>query len=210
MAAASAFTAPAASNIEEVEVTATDNNPHFRVVSLGKPIAWMRPEFISGINKHTGNVYRNVTVNKKMKMQTNSFRVIATQQLKLQHNNTLPCIESKRVSVTIWFCKRPTLNFFRKNDRVELKPTYQRFAAVGKPPLSRVEKPDIDNMVKFVLDALKGIGWSDDDQVAVISAYKCVDLHPPFEGRTVIEFRTLVADSDLKPIPNWGMCQHQP
>ena len=39
---------------------------------------------------------------------------------------------------------------------------------------------------------------------------KSIDLHPPFQGQTIIELKTLVADSDLLPIPQWGLPQQQP
>ena len=191
----------------EVEVSATDDNPHFRLVIIGKPIAWMRPEFISGINKHTVKFYWNVTVKKNLKTKTAFFQSVVKTQL--QHCE-LPCIQSRRILVTIWFCTRPSTTFFLRSDRLELKSKYLRFAVANKAPFSQIEKPDIDNMVKFVLDALKGIGWADDDQVAVITAFKCIDLIPPFEGCTLVEFKKLVAESDLKPIPGWGRCANHP
>lgn len=39
-------------------------------------------------------------------------------------------------------------------------------------------KPDIDNVIKLVLDALNGVAWSDDAQVTRVIAYK----HPRFRG----------------------------
>lgn len=39
-------------------------------------------------------------------------------------------------------------------------------------------KPDIDNVIKLVLDALNGVAWHDDAQVIRITAYK----HPRFRG----------------------------
>lgn len=40
------------------------------------------------------------------------------------------------------------------------------------------KKPDIDNVVKAVLDALNGLAWGDDKQVCFISAYKQYAQHP--------------------------------
>ena len=46
-------------------------------------------------------------------------------------------------------------------------------------------KPDIDNLLKFVLDALNGIAYVDDKQVAFCSAKKrYTDSHDP---RTIVE-----------------------
>ena len=41
-------------------------------------------------------------------------------------------------------------------------------------------KPDVDNVIKLVLDALNGVAWSDDAQVTRVIAYK----HPRFRGET--------------------------
>jgi Holliday junction resolvase RusA-like endonuclease len=36
----------------------------------------------------------------------------------------------------------------------------------------KTSRPDIDNLVKFILDALNGIFWNDDTQVVLLSATK--------------------------------------
>ena len=47
-------------------------------------------------------------------------------------------------------------------------------------------KPDIDNMDKFVLDALQGFLFANDSQVVRQSLYKCYHHEPPFMGQTVV------------------------
>ena len=37
-----------------------------------------------------------------------------------------------------------------------------------------------------------------------------VDLHPPYEGRTIIEIKSLAAKEDLAPLPSWGIINFQP
>lgn len=49
----------------------------------------------------------------------------------------------------------------------------QRAAIAG---MDHPGKPDIDNLVKAVMDALTGYAWGDDKQVVLISAYKCYDV----------------------------------
>jgi Holliday junction resolvase RusA-like endonuclease len=48
------------------------------------------------------------------------------------------------------------------------------------------KKPDVDNLAKFVLDALTGLLYRDDEQVVKLSAIKLIDTEEPFGGRTVI------------------------
>ena len=50
-------------------------------------------------------------------------------------------------------------------------------------------KPDLDNLVKFVKDALQGIIYKDDQQVVKVVATKSWDLTAPHDGRTVIKVR---------------------
>lgn len=40
------------------------------------------------------------------------------------------------------------------------------------------KKPDIDNLVKFVLDACNGILWEDDKKIVAINAKKIYSLEP--------------------------------
>jgi Holliday junction resolvase RusA-like endonuclease len=194
-------------SLEDIQVLPNNSNASFKLLILGKPVAWKRPEFISGINRRTGNFYRNVTVNKDLKTKTEQFCQLVERQLQGQPR---PCIADKRICLKIWFCTKPSLSFFINGDGIRLKPQYNRFTIAGHSPFCKIEKPDVDNLVKFVLDALKGICWADDYQVSVITAYKCVDLYPPFQGRTIIEFHALMSQTDLCPIPEWGKNNEQP
>jgi Holliday junction resolvase RusA-like endonuclease len=48
-------------------------------------------------------------------------------------------------------------------------------------PLVHSKKPDLDNLVKFVLDALNKIYWVDDAQIYSMRAGKLYDLYPRTE-----------------------------
>lgn len=85
------------------------------------------------------------------------------------------------VVARIWFCKRPPNTFFINGDR-----TRPKHNALFSPC---IVKPDTDNCVKFVLDALSKLVWEDDNQVHHIVATKIYDNEPPFEGRTIVELR---------------------
>lgn len=39
-------------------------------------------------------------------------------------------------------------------------------------------RPDIDNLVKLVCDALNGLAWKDDGQIVILEAYKLYCQHP--------------------------------
>ena len=56
-------------------------------------------------------------------------------------------------------------------------------ALKGKPHYLR---PDIDNLIKFILDSANGILYLDDAQIYTINAHKIYDEHP----RTEIEIFT--------------------
>jgi crossover junction endodeoxyribonuclease RusA len=49
---------------------------------------------------------------------------------------------------------------------------FQKPKSVKKTVLEKVTKPDIDKLIRSVLDALTGIVWSDDSQVVEILARK--------------------------------------
>ena len=77
---------------------------------------------------------------------------------------------------------RPNKDFVN-NDRVlgRLKPT----AALRLfPPI----KPDIDNLAKFVLDALNGVGYHDDSQIVKLEVHKMRDNEGSCDGGTLVVF----------------------
>jgi Holliday junction resolvase RusA-like endonuclease len=57
--------------------------------------------------------------------------------------------------------------------------------------------PDVDNLVKFVLDALNGVLYHDDRQVIVLVARKLRDNEGTCEGRTRLSVRN-VREQDLR------------
>ena len=57
----------------------------------------------------------------------------------------------------------------------------------GIAPFARPIRPDIDNLAKFVLDALNGLLYTDDRQVVKLLVYKLLDNQGECEGRTVVE-----------------------
>ena len=54
-------------------------------------------------------------------------------------------------------------------------------------PATRPFSPDIDNLVKFILDCLNGVLFEDDRQVVQLTALKVLDNEGECNGRTAIE-----------------------
>lgn len=50
-----------------------------------------------------------------------------------------------------------------------------------------LKRPDVDNLLKLVCDALNGVAWKDDSDIASIFAVKGYSEHP----RTEIEIKYL-------------------
>ena len=54
-------------------------------------------------------------------------------------------------------------------------------------PLAHVAVPDLNNMVKFVLDGMNELVYQDDKQVAELVACKLFDSEDDCNGRTVVK-----------------------
>lgn len=54
-------------------------------------------------------------------------------------------------------------------------------------PTYHISRPDLDNMVKFICDALEGVFWANDTVISKIEASKGYDENP----RTIIEISKL-------------------
>ena len=87
------------------------------------------------------------------------------QDFLLQCKNHAPGAPLKgevRIWITFYF-KRPKSHYVSNNPKNKLKNT---------APVAHTSKPDLDNLVKFVLDALNGSFYIDDSQIHKIEALK--------------------------------------
>jgi len=62
-------------------------------------------------------------------------------------------------------------------------------------PLMHTKKPDVDNLIKFVLDAMSGIFWRDDSIISSLNAQKKYDDRP----RTIIQIHMPI-DEELSQL----------
>jgi len=117
---------------------------------IGNPIAQGRPKFYRR-GKHVGAYDPKKSVDYK----SNFAAQIVAQK---------PVLIEREKPIKLWlsfYLPRPKGHY---NSKGIVKPQYARSA--------HIKKPDLDNMVKAVKDALKGILWYDDSQVYATDAEK--------------------------------------
>ncbi|CAB9522045.1 expressed unknown protein [Seminavis robusta] len=102
-----------------------------------------------------------------------------------------PILPAGPVWVRVRLYKRPPQNMFVNGNRTRPKGKLLQASQSDSTEYTISMKPDTDNCLKFVLDALTGVGWMDDFQVCKLDAMKCYDSVAPFTGRTLIEFGSL-------------------
>jgi Holliday junction resolvase RusA-like endonuclease len=162
----------------------------FSICVPGKPQSMPRPTFMSWFRN--GKLVRRV-VQKASKRKV-EFREAVMRQLADQHGSerlTQPLYSEGPVAIHIVFCIRPPNSFFVSNNRSN--PLCEQHS----PVTAHTGTPDIDNLAKFVLDALTGVVYKDDKQVAKTLQLKVWDNKAPHNGRTLIMFKQLNEQSDL-------------
>lgn len=168
---------------EEIETMGEEG---YRVTVGGPPVPMPRPRF-----------YRTIVVNKADK-KIAAFANSAKLYLASKGTTHFPVMGDVPVVLEVWFCLRLPNSAFVNGDRFRLKAEFR------DPGVShyRQYKPDADNLVKFVMDGLKGVAYPDDKCVVGLTCYKCMDTTPPYNGKTKCVFKAARA-SNMKPIPTW-------
>lgn len=79
------------------------------------------------------------------------------------------------IYLTVWFCMPIPKSHYRTG----------KFAGTLKDgaPTWHTKKPDVDNLIKFVMDSLNKVFWKDDSQICSVIAQKRYDEKP----RTIIQ-----------------------
>ena len=90
---------------------------------------------------------------------TKDYELLVKQYFKIKHPRSVPL--ENRIKVTI-------IAYFKAPKTV----TKKERALIEEGILSPTKKPDIDNIVKIILDSLNGIAFKDDNQITKIEVEK--------------------------------------
>jgi Holliday junction resolvase RusA-like endonuclease len=77
-----------------------------------------------------------------------------------------------------------SLTFYMPRPKHHFRTGKYKHKLKAKSPVLHINKPDIDNLIKFVLDCGNGILWKDDSSISQIEAVKIYSKYP----RTEIEY----------------------
>jgi Holliday junction resolvase RusA-like endonuclease len=140
----------------------------------GQPVAMPRPRVFRN------RLFRNMFVNLR-KPQILEFQRKVKEAIPATRNG--PVFPRRTpVQLKIWFLmSRPNVDFINQ-DRDRLKP------AARSKTFSPKLNIDVDNLAKFVLDALTGLAYTDDAQVVKLECYKMQDNEDHCHGGTIIHF----------------------
>jgi Holliday junction resolvase RusA-like endonuclease len=158
-----------------------DASKDFRVTIPGRPLAMPRPRVFKGRFFNT---------------KSRAMHEFATRfKERIPQGTQCPLFPRRApVSVTIWFLmSRPVTHFVNRNRLGRLKSSAldsSRFP---------VMIPDIDNLIKFVLDSLKGVAFGDDSQVVTVRAHRMWDDHGQCLGSTVVHLREHMGEQNDAP-----------
>ena len=175
------------SSSDEEEDAAADVPQIYRFYVPGQPIAMPRPKLFK-------NGWVNVRHNDIRK-----FRAALKEKIPASANG--PVFPAGHpVEVTIYLMMARPKKEFVGNNRV-----LGRLKAAAAALIYHSCKPDIDNLAKFVLDALNGVGYHDDAQVSKLTVFQLKDNTPPFMGGTAVEFSRCVRPAAApEDYTNWN------
>jgi len=169
------------------ESVANSTREFVNIIVMGPPKSKPRPKFMSWMRG--GRMLRRV-VNPAAPEEA-SFRNAFLFGLEVAYGigrvPTLPiCFPNEAVELEITFYRKLPLTFFVGGNRDSglRQPTL-----LGTEPLD-TKVPDVDNLAKFVFDALNGVLYADDSQLAKVVLLKTYHMEPPFTGKTLIKFKS--------------------
>jgi Holliday junction resolvase RusA-like endonuclease len=97
----------------------------------------------------------------------------------VQHNAPEQLITTPISLDLCFYIQRPNSHFGTGKNKGKLKPDMPRGCTA---------RPDIDNFIKFVMDALNGIYWKDDAAITHLTAFKVYDSVPRTEITVVYDY----------------------
>jgi Holliday junction resolvase RusA-like endonuclease len=158
------------SSDDEVNV---DSNSVIIVEIIGPPLSMPRPTSIAWMAK---GKMRKAVYNQKSKLVL-LFRNQFKEKLEVTGHSFFPLYPEGAVAMEITFYRKVA---------VKNLPQVRKFAT--NKFIYDTKKPDVDNLSKFVLDALNGVVYKDDDQVVKLTATKVLHTEPSNTGKTVVTF----------------------
>jgi Holliday junction resolvase len=176
------------SSIEEVKV-----NKCFKVVLSGPPKAQQRPRI--------GNSSRSSLVNGKIITHPVIYNPSQKEQRKMKevikqviqphiHASNQDVLFKDPVSIKAvikFFLPRPECHFRRGRSRSVTN-------VIEKKTKKHIGKPDLDNLLKFVLDAMEGVVYKNDSHITSIKTTKSYDTIGACHGRILINLTEMPKD----------------
>ena len=168
----------------------------YRLVIDGEPRAWERPKSYTKLMKGIQGRYKTNTVDTNKVKKNDVASQVRRQMEELYERNDFPLYgDDMLCTMEFEFYRRlPNTDFVSDNRNNGLRRYLSRFLNKADD-----KKPDLDNLVKLIKDALQGVLYKDDKQVVCYMCYKMVDVEPPHNGRTIVHVRQFKG-SDL-PAP---------
>ena len=166
-------------------------DPWFRVLIVGEPRGWKRPKPFTKILGGGRYITNMVDTNKAEKDRISTD---VRQQLMETFKVTSFPLYREDIELTMEF------EFYRRlpNDAFVASKRSNAMRGLSRSCNSiDKKKPDLDNLVKLMKDALQGVVYQDDKQVVCYKASKMLDVEPPHEGCTLVWFRV----AELTDIP---------
>lgn len=135
-----------------MNIVKSEKNKEFEFEVIGDIKGKARPR----VNTYTCQVY---TPN-----NTKDYENLVKQYFKIHYPNSEPSENRVFVKITAYF-KIP-----KNTSKKDLK-------LIEEGILSPTKKPDIDNVVKIVLDALNKLAFKDDNQITKLEVEKCYTMN---------------------------------
>ena len=155
-----------------------------------EPIAWRRPiaHVRRGASGNPGRFY-NKNVANPNKESTKRFVSLVEDFARNEWDKPLVRVYGDLpVVVDLIFARRLPNKYFISDDRSRpLKAAV--VTAFQQNRIADPSTPDVDNLSKFVLDALQGLLYDNDNQVVKCIATKVLDTKPPHNGRICFTVR---------------------
>lgn len=131
---------------------------NIKLIIPGNPIAKKRPRFVRR-GKFVGAYNCQETEEGRFAMEAR-FQLSGVESIPMESAIYLTC------------------NFYMPIPKSWTKKKLRELEQSG---ISHVSKPDLDNLCKFVKDALNGVAWKDDNQIIVLWAEKEYSHNPRTE-----------------------------